>query len=105
MTRKLATLIVIAALTLAAVSMAFAEGNARKGKYLYRKNCRSCHGVNASDLSPSSKTQAEWKKVMGSWQSLPCVKQWPAATDEDRIDIFTYLHDYAKDSPTPAKCS
>ena len=42
---------------------------------------------------------------MGSWQSLPCVKQWPAVSDEDRTDIFTYLHDYAKDSPTPAKCS
>lgn len=41
------------------------DGNDRKGKYLYRKNCRSCHdGSEAAELSPISKTQAEWQKCI-----------------------------------------
>ena len=93
-------------LALAAVSLAFAaEGNARKGKYTYRAKCRSCHGATASDLSPSSKTQAEWKKVFAKPESLKCFKEWKGLSAEDKTDIFTYLHDYAKDSPSPAKCN
>lgn len=100
---------IIAALTLimAVAAMAMAEGgNARKGKYLYRKNCRTCHGESASDLSPMSKTQAEWTRIFAKPEALPCNKDWKAAVSgQDLTDIFTYLHDFAKDSPTPAKCS
>lgn len=93
-------------IVLAAVSMAFAaEGNARKGKYLYRQKCRTCHGATASDLSPSSKTQAEWTKVFAKWESVKCAKEWKGVSAEERTDIFSYLHGYAKDSPTPAKCN
>jgi cytochrome c5 len=92
-------------LALAVAGMAFAEGNARKGKYLYRQNCRSCHGQKASDLSPNSKTQAEWKKIFAKWEGIKCAKEWKGVSAEDRNDIFTYLHDYAKDSPSPAKCN
>ena len=93
-------------LILAAVSLAFAaEGNARKGKYTYRAKCRTCHGASASDLSPNSKTQAEWKKVFAKWESVKCAKEWKGLSAEDRTDIFSYLHDFAKDSPSPAKCN
>lgn len=92
-------------LALAVVSMAFAEGNARKGKYLYRQKCRTCHGVNASDLSPNSKTQADWKKTFAKPEAIKCAKDWKGVTPEERADIFSYLHDFAKDSPSPAKCN
>lgn len=93
-------------LALSVVGMAFAaEGNARKGKYLYRQKCRSCHGASASDLSPSSKTQAEWKKVFAKPEAIKCFKDWKGVTPEEKTDIFTYLHDFAKDSPSPAKCN
>jgi len=92
-------------LILAVVSLAFAEGNARKGKYTYRAKCRTCHGASASDLSPNSKTQAEWKKVFAKWEGVKCAKEWKGLSAEDRTDIFAYLHDYAKDSPSPAKCN
>ena len=45
------------------------EGNARKGKYLYRKHCLTCHKAGATGdnvgkpLSPISKTQAEWVEI------------------------------------------
>jgi len=93
-------------LVIAAASLAYAaEGNARKGKYLYRQKCRSCHGVSASDLSPSSKTQADWKKMFAKPEALKCYKEWKGVTPEERTDIFSYLHDFAKDSPSPAKCN
>lgn len=94
-------------LTLAMFSMAFAigGGNPRKGKFLWRKNCRSCHSPegSAGDLNPADKTQAEWQKLFESG-NIPCKKDWTIG-DGDQNDIYTYLHDFAKDSPTPAKCS
>lgn len=80
------------------------EGNTRKGKFLYRKNCRSCHGVSASDLSPSSKKQAEWLKVYSAQGAVPCSKDWPTLSEQEKNDIFAYLHEFGADSPTPAKC-
>lgn len=110
MKRHLSLAVAFAVLLALSAGFAFAAdsmgGNARKGKYLYRKNCRSCHGVDASDLSPASKTQAEWKKLFDGMASLPCRAKWPAdMSAEDMKDTFSYLYDYAKDSPSPAKCS
>lgn len=97
-------------LVLGTVSLASAlgDGNYRKGKYLFRKNCRSCHaeGQKAKDLSPLDKTQAEWVKAFSAEAvaGYPCKDEWAKLSDTDKNDIFTYLHKHAKDSPTPAKC-
>jgi mono/diheme cytochrome c family protein len=106
MSRKLTTIIATLLITVFAVSMAFAMGggNARKGKFLYRKNCRSCHGNSASDLSPASKTQAEWTATFADKSKIKCSSDW-TISEKDLNDIFSYLHDYASDSPSPAKCS
>ncbi|UZP68101.1 cytochrome c [Desulfovibrio mangrovi] len=106
MQRKIVIAFVTGLFIAAAFGMAFAEGgNARKGKFLYRKHCRSCHGVSASDLSPATKTQKEWKAIFSDTSKIPCNAKWPAMPESDVNDIFTYLHDFAKDSPSPAKCS
>ena len=79
MNRKFVTIIAAALITLFAFSMAFAMGggNARKGKFLYRKNCRSCHdGTQASDLSPASKTQAEWTATFSDKSKIKCSDKW-----------------------------
>jgi mono/diheme cytochrome c family protein len=105
---KVLALITVCLMLVSVIGLAFAaaEGNARKGKFLYRKNCRSCHGASASDLGPDSKTQAEWSLVFASPNTIPCHDQWPAEmTEQDRLDIEAYLIEFAKDSPTPAKCS
>ena len=106
MKSKLILAVATALITVFAVSMAFAMGggNARKGKFLYRKNCRSCHGQTASDLSPASKTQAEWTATFSDTSKIKCSPEW-TVDEKDLNDIFSYLHDYAKDSPSPAKCS
>jgi len=60
------------------VSMAEEKGNARKGKYLFRKTCRTCHleGGSAKELSPVSKTQAEWQKIFDNIDALQCKDSW-----------------------------
>jgi cytochrome c2 len=45
MLRKMGTVLIIVIFLLAAIGIAMSEenGNPRKGKYLFRKNCRTCH--------------------------------------------------------------
>jgi mono/diheme cytochrome c family protein len=91
-----------------AVAAGKAKGNARKGKYLFRKNCRACHqeGATAKDLSPADKTQAEWEAIFAkdAYKALACKDEWEKAKEKDITDIFSYMYNHAFDSPSPAKC-
>jgi len=82
------------------------KGNARKGKYLFRKNCRTCHieGGSAKEISPISKTQAAWQKVFDNQTKLKCKDEWAKRSEKDIADIYAHLHGHAFDSPSPAKC-
>ena len=84
------------------------KSNPRRGKFLYRKNCRLCHksGAKATDLSPDSKTMAQWKRAFEpkKYATYKCVADWNKRTETEIADIFSYLYKYAADSPTPAKC-
>jgi hypothetical protein len=108
MFKKIGTVLMIMIFLLAAIGVVMAgdEGNARKGKYLFRKNCRTCHveGGSAKELSPISKTQAEWQKVFDNYKQLQCVATWDELSDKDRTDIYAHLYGHAFDSPSPAKC-
>lgn len=88
------------------VVMAGEKGNARKGKYLFRKTCRTCHieDGTAKDLSPVSKTQAEWQKVFDNIDALQCKDEWAKLSASDNVDIYAHLWGHAFDSPSPAKC-
>ena len=90
----------------AGLTLADGKGNARKGKYLFRKNCRTCHvdGGSAKALSPIDKTQAKWEEVFSSVDKLPCLKEWANLSEKDRSDMYAYLWGHAFDSPSPAKC-
>ena len=87
------------------------KGNGRKGKYTYRKVYKSCfeRGVVESKkphLNPDTKTQAQWTRVFDKkdFDQFGCQEEWAALSEEELGDIYTYLHDHAADSPTPAKC-
>ena len=91
----------------AGLSFAMGDGNYRKGKYLYRQSCRSCHdGSGAKELSPLTKTQADWQKTFdaANRDKIKCKAEWAKRSDQDLNDIYTYLWKHAKDSPTPAQC-
>ena len=87
------------------------EGNARKGKYTYRKVYKSCNDrgeVESSKptMSPDAKTQAQWDRFFEGKQYLEidCKAEWSGLSEQDLLDIHAYLRDHAADSPTPAKC-
>ncbi len=88
------------------ICLAFEAGNERKGKYLFRSNCRTCHkdGAGAAALSPTSKTQAQWERAFEKFERLECAKEWEKLSEADRNDILTYLFNHAFDSPSPATC-
>ncbi len=104
----LALLTLACIFTFAGVSAAGEKGNGRKGKYLFRKNCRTCHmdGGSAVGLSPVSKTQAQWIDAFKPENAakLACADEFGKRKEKDLLDIFTYMHDHAFDSPSPAKC-
>ena len=84
------------------------DGNDRKGKYLFRKNCRTCHvGDPAPDLSPNSKTQGQWDEAFNKKLKrgkISCAEEWKKLSQTDLNDIYTYLYNHAYDSPQPATC-
>ena len=94
--------------TMTAAVMAADMGNERKGKYLFRKNCRACHqdGASAPALSPDSKTQAQWERIFEKkkYEDFECAAEWAKLSDSDKADILAYTHGHAFDSPSPAKC-
>jgi hypothetical protein len=104
----LTILAVVMTMVFSGIGAANDKGNGRKGKYLFRKSCRSCHkdGGSAVELSPVSKTQAQWMEVFKAdkYKSLQCTAEWDKRSQKDLLDIFTYMHDHAFDSPSPAKC-
>ena len=108
MSKRIVSILIVVMFLLVSIGivMAEGEGNSRKGKYLYRKNCRTCHSEDgpATDLSPVSKTQAEWKAIFENSEGVECKAEWEKRSDKDRQDIYAYLHGHAFDSPSPAKC-
>ena len=108
MSKKIGSILLIMIFVLASIGIVMAEGqgNARKGKYLFRKNCRSCHSEDGSakPLSPIDKTQAQWDEVFKDIEKLQCGKEWAKLSEKDRNDMYAHLWGHAFDSPSPAKC-
>ncbi len=101
--------------TLGSICAAFATegpaGNKRKGKYTYRKVYKSCNERGEVEsakplLNPDAKTQAEWTGLFDKkdFKAFKCAEEWGQLDDKALLDIYTYLHAHASDSPTPAKC-
>ena len=111
---KKAIFLVIAVIFLfSAVGTAYAmeKGNKRKGKYTYRKVYKACMERGEVDsekppINPDAKTQAQWTRMFDKkdFEDFGCQPEWDALSEKDLSDIYTYLHDHAADSPTPAKC-
>ncbi len=87
------------------------KGNPRKGKYTYRKVYSTCMARGAVEspkptVNPDAKTRAQWDKVFANkdFAQFGCDQEWAALTAEDLNDIYSYLWEFAADSPTPAKC-
>jgi hypothetical protein len=113
MIKRLVPGVVALALCLVFIGTAVAleKGNARKGKYTYRKVYSTCMTRGAVEspkptINPDAKTRAQWDKVFADkdFAQFGCDQEWAALPAEDLNDIYSYLWEYAADSPTPAKC-
>ena len=87
------------------------KGNKRKGKYTYRKVYKACNARGEVEapkptLNPDAKTQDQWTAVFEGqeFDEFGCQEEWSQLSETELLDIYTYLHAHAADSPTPAKC-
>ena len=104
---KILSLLTLAAL-LAVPLAAEQKGSDTKGKFYYKKNCKSCHVEkgSAAVLTPLSKTQAQWKKVFDAGKHGKSGEALAPkfGTPEQILDIKTFLINHASDSPQPETC-
>ena len=98
-------MLVLAAFT---VSSAFAVdgGNARKGKHLFKKNCKTCHGAGGEggEIAPPAKTMAQWDRFFKKAAKKHTGDVFKNIKAKDAKDINQFLYDHAADSPTPETC-
>ncbi len=106
--KNVAKLIAITAIVATAATVAFAAegGNPRKGKYLYKKNCKVCHveGAEGGKLTPMSKTQSQWERFFDKDQHKANADAWKSYSAGDLKDVHQYLFDHAADSDQPETC-
>lgn len=114
MKTKLIGLAVAVIVVLTGAALVFAQGpdgNKRKGKYTYKSVYKACakRGEVPSKtpiVSPGDKTMAQWERIFEKkkFDIFKCSTEWNSLSAEEMNDIYSYLYNYAADSPTPAKC-
>jgi cytochrome c5 len=93
--RRFVSIFIVTIFLFAGVGLSLAgpeKGNARKGKYTFRKNCRTCHVEGGS------------AKALKGIDKLACKAEWAKISEADQTDIYAHLWGHAFDSPAPEKC-
>ncbi len=114
MNNKFISFVVVVLFIISGATLLFAQGpdgNKRKGKYTYRSVYKACAARGEVEsktpfINPSDKTMAQWKRVFEKkkFGIFKCSDEFNNLSETDVQDIYTYLYNYAADSPTPAKC-
>jgi len=88
------------------VVLAAEGGNPKKGKYLFKKHCKTCHveGAEGGALTPLSKTQAQWDHFFEKNKHAKKPEAIKGLSGKDLKDIQQFLFDHAADSPQPQTC-
>lgn len=98
----LATLVALASgLALAA------SGNETKGKYYFKKTCKTCHakGGSGGEVTPLTKTQEQWKRYFAKGaHKKGSEKLSDVVPAQQLVDMETFLVNHAADSPAPETC-
>ena len=111
--KKIILMATVLIFVLTSVGLVFAgpKGNKRKGKYTYRKVYKACMARGEVEspkpvMNPDAKTQAQWTRTFEKkdFADFKCKQEWDALSEQQLLDIYTYLWSFAADSPTPAKC-
>lgn len=106
--KNAAKLIACFALMAFAATTAWAAqgGNPKKGKYLYKKECKACHEERGEGgkLTPLSKTQAQWDRFFVKDKHKAKPEALQKFSEEELKDIQQFLFDHAADSDQPETC-
>jgi hypothetical protein len=89
------------------VPLAAQGGSDTKGKFFFKKTCKSCHiaGGTAKEVTPLSKTQAQWKAYFAAAKHKKGAEKLDTVVKPEQIkDIQTFLVNHASDSPQPETC-
>jgi len=96
----------LALLALLAAPLA-AEGSDTKGKYFFKKSCKSCHvaGQAGGEVTPLIKTQAQWKTYFAAGKHKKGAEKLDSVVKPEQVkDVQTFLVNHASDSPQPETC-
>ena len=103
---KLFRVLVAIACLVAAVAVV-AGGSETKGKYYFKKNCKTCHakGQAGGEVTPLTKTQAQWKAYFAAGKHDKGKEGLSKyLTPEQIVDVETFVTAHASDSPQPETC-
>jgi len=81
-------------------------GNPKKGKHLYKKQCKSCHskGDAAGELTPMNKTMSQWDRYFTKMKHKGDQAVFDNISEQKLKDIQQFLYDHAADSDQPQTC-
>lgn len=98
--------LLMAGVMVANLALAASGGNPKKGKYLYKKSCKACHGdgTEGKKLTPLSKTQAQWDRFFEKDKHKAKPEALKSFSEQDLKDIQQFLFDHAADSDQPETC-
>ncbi len=106
-TLNLLSLMLALALACSNVLAAGNAGSETKGRFYFKKTCKSCHtkGAEGGEVTPLTKTQAQWKAYFTtSKHSKGKELLSKVMSAEQLLDVATYLQAHASDSPQPETC-
>jgi len=97
----------VTALTLA-VGVAMAAGaSENKGKFYYKKTCKTCHtkGAVGGEVTPLTKTQEQWTRYFTKGVHKKGAEKLTDVVPAEQLpDIQLFLVNHAADSPQPETC-
>ena len=101
------TLKLLALIAALAAPLAAQGGSDTKGKYFFKKSCKSCHvaGAAGKEITPLSKTQAQWKAYFAAGKHKKGAERLDSIVKPEQVkDVQTFLVNHASDSPQPETC-
>lgn len=107
MNKQLLISVAISVMLLFALDAVAAEGgNPKKGKHLYKKECKVCHSANSegSELTPMAKTMSQWDRFFEKNKHKAKPDVFKALSEKELKDIQQFLYDHAADSEQPQTC-
>ena len=81
-------------------------GNPKKGKHLYKKECKACHGENGEggELTPMTKTMSQWDRFFDRDKHKLKPEVFNTLSEQELKDVQQFLYDHAADSDQPQTC-